>query len=470
MKKKFISKLFLTFVCLPLLLSACNNNSNAKDYSNDQRYQIYLLAVADGYSGTFEEWLELIKGADGKDGADGKSAYELYCETHPEYTKTENEWLDDLINGRLGSKEVHTVTFDLGYDNLFFSENIEDGKTANKPINPSRYGYTFIDWVDENEEHWVFNGYPITKDITLYAKWGLLDVEDILRKENLGIVPVLSEDKRTVTYGLYPQDNVSDLVLISELEKIETPESNGWYKYNDSYYAKITATPSYENYSFSNGIKPTNGTEYWFKCSPIVWYIYNDSSGNYSLFSPYQLDAVRYNESFTDKKDGFYANNYEKSEIRNWLTSIFFNNAFGLGNEHFVETSIDNSINSFGDASTYNAPEFVSNNTEDKIWLFSNSEAVYYFYSYAGEMFKYFNDLSTIKPTDYAIARGANRSWWTRTPATYYSYQARSMNWSWSGSGLGLGNGERNVGEICGICPLIQLKDVKQSYNITWNQ
>lgn len=31
---------------------------------------------------------------------DGKSAYELYCEAHPEYTGSEEEWLDDLVNGR----------------------------------------------------------------------------------------------------------------------------------------------------------------------------------------------------------------------------------------------------------------------------------------------------------------------------------------------------------------------------------
>ena len=41
-----------------------------------------------------------INGIDGVDGKDGKSAYELFCETYG-YTGTEEEWLQDLINGGL---------------------------------------------------------------------------------------------------------------------------------------------------------------------------------------------------------------------------------------------------------------------------------------------------------------------------------------------------------------------------------
>lgn len=44
-------------------------------------------------------------GTDGKDGENGLSAYELYKKYHPEYTKSEEEFLDDLVNGRLGNKE-----------------------------------------------------------------------------------------------------------------------------------------------------------------------------------------------------------------------------------------------------------------------------------------------------------------------------------------------------------------------------
>ena len=42
-----------------------------------------------------------IVGTDGKDGVDGKSAYELYCETYPEYTGTLEDWLASL-KGEVG--------------------------------------------------------------------------------------------------------------------------------------------------------------------------------------------------------------------------------------------------------------------------------------------------------------------------------------------------------------------------------
>ena len=49
--------------------------------------------------------LNQIKGLPGKDGKDGKSAYELYKEQYPNYEGNEEQWLDDLINGRLSQKK-----------------------------------------------------------------------------------------------------------------------------------------------------------------------------------------------------------------------------------------------------------------------------------------------------------------------------------------------------------------------------
>jgi len=49
---------------------------------------------------------------------------------------------------------------------------VEDGKKAEKPANPTASGYTFGGWYTEKEciNAFDFNT-PITKDITLYAKW-----------------------------------------------------------------------------------------------------------------------------------------------------------------------------------------------------------------------------------------------------------------------------------------------------------
>lgn len=128
-------------------------------------------------------------GTNGQDGQNGKSAYELYVESHPDYKGNEEQWLDDLVNGRLGEKQstTYTVTFVLGYDQRTFTQYVEGGKKAKKPDDPTRPKYTFKDWVDSEGEHWVFNGFPITEDISLFATWekvieypaaSLLDIND----------------------------------------------------------------------------------------------------------------------------------------------------------------------------------------------------------------------------------------------------------------------------------------------------
>ena len=112
-----------------------------------------------------------IPGEDGNPGSDGLSAYQIYLQYHSEYTKTEAEWLDDLINGRLGTQQIHVVTFDSGEGSAVSPQQVLHGEKAVKPISPTRAGYNFTGWVDENGDRWVFNGFSITSDITLYATW-----------------------------------------------------------------------------------------------------------------------------------------------------------------------------------------------------------------------------------------------------------------------------------------------------------
>ena len=115
MKKVLLTVLTTALVLCSVLFigAACSDgteNGNNEIYSVYQTYVAY--AEANGTTPlTYEEWLKTIKGENGKDGADGKdgenglSAYELYKKYHPEYAKSEEEFLDDLVNGRLGNKE-----------------------------------------------------------------------------------------------------------------------------------------------------------------------------------------------------------------------------------------------------------------------------------------------------------------------------------------------------------------------------
>lgn len=124
-----------------------------------------------------------LNGNDGLDGKDGLSAYEIYVKYHPEYKGTEEEWIDDLVNNRLGEEEVaetHTITFDLNggtYDGPTVIKVKHGEPIKNLPI-PTKY-------YDNNDElvFWgwftgttandgkIDNYTPITSDLNLIAMY-----------------------------------------------------------------------------------------------------------------------------------------------------------------------------------------------------------------------------------------------------------------------------------------------------------
>ena len=116
-----------------------------------------------------------IKGQKGDDGAAGKSAYEIYKEKNPSYTGDEDQWMSDLVNGKLATEQVvkYTVTFNSDGGTPVASQQVEENKKAIQPDNPTREGYTFIGWYGGKygDEKWVFIGYVVSEDITLTAKW-----------------------------------------------------------------------------------------------------------------------------------------------------------------------------------------------------------------------------------------------------------------------------------------------------------
>ena len=108
-------------------------------------------------------------GSDGKDGVNGKSAYEIYKEKYG-YEGTEEQWLDDLVNGRLALKDKYTVTFDSDGGSEVKSQEVSDGRKANEPDAPTKTGYTFGGWFVKTTE-WNFLAYTVTENVTLKAKW-----------------------------------------------------------------------------------------------------------------------------------------------------------------------------------------------------------------------------------------------------------------------------------------------------------
>ena len=133
------------------------NGSDGKDGANG----------ADGKDGA--NGADGKDGANGQDGVDGKSAYELYKEKYG-YNGTEEEWLFDLVNGKLALKEKYTVTFDSDGGSEVESQEVSDGKKATEPDAPTKTGYTFGGWYVKSSE-WNFLSYTVTENMTLKAKW-----------------------------------------------------------------------------------------------------------------------------------------------------------------------------------------------------------------------------------------------------------------------------------------------------------
>ncbi len=214
MFKKILNIFSLLF--LLFFVTSCEIMQPEINEGKDKQYEIYLLAQESGYTGTYDEWLESIKGEKGDPGEDGVSitsiektnteglidtytitfsngltktytitngedgihgnqgenglsAYELYCKYY-NYTGTEEEWISDLINYELGFKAEYTVSFDTKGGSFVDSQKVEKGNKIEKPEDPIRDGYNFLGWYI-NDEKWSFIGYSVTEDMELEAKW-----------------------------------------------------------------------------------------------------------------------------------------------------------------------------------------------------------------------------------------------------------------------------------------------------------
>ena len=149
----------------------------------------------------------------------------------------------------------------------------------------------------------------------------------------------------------------------------------------------------------------SNGAE------PIEWIVLNTDGHKALLLSKYGLEAKQYN-----KKQG--NTTWEKCSLRKWLNQEFMNEAFTSEEQTgILLTDVDNSK-----SQGYKGYDTDGgNNTQDKVFLLSYSEAWTYFRR---------DDARMCAPTDYAVKQRAFTSlydivdgratgcWWLRSPGT----------------------------------------------------
>ena len=173
-------------------------------------------------------------------------------------------------------------------------------------------------------------------------------------------------------------------------------------------YAQIDKGKSVFMGSYEQDNNTENGKE------PIEWIVLDVSDNQALLLSRYALDAQPYNTEFTEVT-------WEKSSLRNWLNTDFYESAFLKDEqEKIVTTGLTNAEN----------PAYKTtggNNTSDKLFLLSIPEVKQYFRE--GPQLE-------CKPTDYTKARGIENDpsvkendsavwwWWLRTPGSQMDYGA----------------------------------------------
>lgn len=318
-------------------------------------------------------------------------------------------------------EETYTITWKnydgtiLEIDNEVIKDTIPtyDGATPTKPSD-TQFTYTFKGWDPEVA--------PATQNQIYTATYTSEKI--ISEDEKYAKKPILSEDGKTIKYGLYPQTNVNDEALVANLNSLTNKKPNGWYLYNGEYYAKLIATPRTDNYKFDNGTLIVKKTTYWFKCEPIVWKVLSNNDGECYVLSSASLDVGKYFSYPANRTiDGqtITSSNYKYSDVRKWLNTDFYNSAFALNNSHIKTTNVDNSAaTTISDTNTY-----ICEDTQDKVFLpsykdYTNSS--YGFYKAMGA-----TETRYSKTTDWTRARGVslatqtgeyayNGYYWTRSP------------------------------------------------------
>ena len=381
-----------------------NHANNPSSYIEGTTFT-FLDATKNGYS--FAGWFD----------ADNKQVNEITASTTGNLSLTAH-WTANKYNLSVTSEDETKGTVSITSGSGYADESIT---VVAKPSVASK----FTGWYNGDTKVSSSATYIFTMPKNDYSLVAHFSYDEYLAAK-YAMIPTVKSDQ-TVTYGLYPQTNVNDNVIIGELNNMSTPYVNDYYLYHDELYAKVVATPNKDNYKFDNGNLIVAGNTYWFKCEPITWTILDEDKEGFFVLANVLLDAHYFYKDQEVRNIGGYAvypNDYEDSDIRAWLNGEFLNNAFGLDSSYVLTTDVDNSA-----ASTHSdANHYWCNDTKDKVFLPSYQDYTNLAYGFTNNRDS--TSKRQVKPTDYARARGSyvNQSYskgygsyWTRSPDNYYN-------------------------------------------------
>lgn len=305
--KRSLIVIFVLALCsMFTLLTACQGDDPSESGESEKSvYQQYIERYPD-YEGTEEQWLkDLLDGKLGNGASTGKSVYEQYIEKYPDYEGTEDEWLQDLLDGKLNEKDteekMYTVSFmyDESDEEPWAQVTVEDGDTAFFPGAPEKRGYDFVAWGYQGYE-WPFS-YPIRQDTVLTPIWEIIEY-DITYNLNGGVNSQYNRQSYTIEQSFDLQTPTKDYY-----------DFKGWYTSSDfAEDSKLTGV---------NHGEKAEDIELWAKWTPTSYNIdyagiegatieapssYNIESGDITLPQPerehYMFDGWTGNGTTTPEK------------------------------------------------------------------------------------------------------------------------------------------------------------------------
>lgn len=219
------------------------------------------------------------------------------------------------------------------------------------------------------------------------------------------------ENGKYILFGWYPQTVAEEGITFSD----SPDETTGYYLGSDgAYYMKATATVTSDSESyadFKDGTSIKKGTEYYFKMEKLKWRILTENyedSGNALIVCDTIVDMVPYQSNYiyqngyyyatdedgvilvdnsatvgqgVDSNHQVYANNYEHSEIREYLNGTFYDTAFNDEEKSYIVTTrVDNSLESIYGSYTADSGytedtfNYECRDTQDNVFLLSLSD------------------------------------------------------------------------------------------------
>ena len=241
-------------------------------------------------------------------------------------------------------------------------------------------------------------------------------IEVSVAYDTYATVPEFDTQTNMVRFGLYPQSVVRDSNLIAALNSDAVLLENGWYKYNEGYFAKIVAK------LFNSALSEfSDNVTYWCKCETIMWRVVTHNNYNlYTLMAEKILDAQYFYSSTDTRTIGghtIYPNNYCQSDLNKFMKGEFLNTAFSLSGTSVIEYT--SAYNSPSNSNSSTNPYCQNNDTTARAYLPSYLEMVGPPFNSDSIRQSHYTDWTELRGLD--LGAGVNEgfaSYWTRSPAS----------------------------------------------------